>query len=274
MEFTPEEGARLNRLAFDGYDLLATEPDTFRPPEADLGEYEKRPVYGYDDCFPTVEPCRYPGRKWDIPDHGELCWLSWDFSEDVGGLLFSTASKALPTRFTRKLVFEESRLIWKFEVMNDGETEIPFQHVMHPLVKLDEIAGVKLHGFGGVFNATAGCDLGLNSADDLERYLLTLPECTANMLFVRGVEKGEVIWTYKSGAMLTESFPKKLFPTIGIWWNKSGYPDESGLRRCECAFEPVPGSTSTLAEAYEEGLCLNVQPGSRLAWEIGWHLSL
>lgn len=273
VEFTPEDGARLNRLAFDGIDLLTTEPDAFRPPASDLGEYENRPVYGYDDCFPTVEPCRHPGMEWDVPDHGELCWLSWDFSENNSALRFGAASKALPARFTRELVFDKSRLTWKFEVMNTGEKEISFQHVMHPLVRLDEIAGLKFPGFGSAFNAATGRDLGLNSAADLERYLLTLPYGTANMLFLREIESGEVGWTYESGATLTESFPKQLFPTIGIWWNNRGYPDETGIRRCECAFEPVPGSTSTLAEAYEEGLCLTVRPGSRLAWEISWDLS-
>ncbi len=78
VEYTKEDGARLNRLSFDNHDLMTIEPELFHPPSTDYGEYETRPVYGYDDCFPSVDVCEFPGKEWNIPDHGELCWLGWD----------------------------------------------------------------------------------------------------------------------------------------------------------------------------------------------------
>ncbi len=78
IEYDLDNGARLNRLCFDKFDLLTTNPENFRPPSEDYGEYETRPVFGYDDCFPSVDQCNYPGMDWKIPDHGELCWLKWN----------------------------------------------------------------------------------------------------------------------------------------------------------------------------------------------------
>ncbi len=273
VEFTPEDGGRLDRIAFDKYDFLTARPVSFVPPEKDFGEYENRPVYGYDDCFPTVEPCRDPVLQRNIPDHGELCWLKWGFRENSNSLLFSTSIKELAVTFIREMVFEESRLTWRFEVDNSGETGIHFQHVMHPLVRLDQVTNVKLPGFGSVFNETTGRGLGLKTPEALETYLLGRVRGTANMLFLRNIDRGELSWSYRNGPAVTVTFPKNLFPTIGIWWNNTGYPGESGLERCECAFEPVSGSSSTLLQAYKEGLCLAVPAESRLGWEVRWEVT-
>ena len=48
----PEDGARISILKYDGYDLFTGNPSAFKPPEKFIGEFETRPVYGYDDCFP------------------------------------------------------------------------------------------------------------------------------------------------------------------------------------------------------------------------------
>jgi hypothetical protein len=56
------DGARIGRLQFDGIDLLTRAPAAFRPPAGDYGDYELRPVYGYDDCFPTVDRT-FPSRS-------------------------------------------------------------------------------------------------------------------------------------------------------------------------------------------------------------------
>ena len=61
VEFTLKDGGRLDRLTYNNINLLTVEPDKFQPPQSDYGEYETRPVYGYDDCFPSVETCKFPG---------------------------------------------------------------------------------------------------------------------------------------------------------------------------------------------------------------------
>lgn len=93
------------------------------------------------------------------------------------------------------------------------------------------------------------------------------------MFFLRGIDKGEMNWTYRNGLRIKVLFPPKYFPSIGIWWNNSAYPNEDGCRRNECAFEPVPGLNSVLIDNYENGTCFSVLPGKTFKWKIDREVS-
>src|SRR5688572_15333965 len=81
------DGARITRLKYGRLSLLTSAPDPFRAPRQDFGRYEQRPVFGYDDCFPTIDSCHYPiGTQSALPDHGELCWLPWQVEVMPDGL--------------------------------------------------------------------------------------------------------------------------------------------------------------------------------------------
>lgn len=272
-EYDLQDGARIGKLVYDGIDLVTTEPEIFKAPEADYGLYETRPVYGYDDCFPSVEQSMYPGWKWKIPDHGELCWLPWEHEIQENCLIFSVGSKVLPLLFKRILVFGETSLIWKFEVINIGVTPLPFQHVIHPLMPLNDVTDVELPEFESL-NNEKGEQFHLKKPKDLKDFLLNRIPGDFHMLFLQGVKEGRINWTFKDILRIQMDYPLTLFPTIGIWWNNSGYPDEEGCRRNECAFEPIPGRSSTLAEAVDDKLALIAEPGKPFAWEITWNLEI
>ena len=76
-----------------------------------------------------------------------------------------------------------------------------------------------------------------------------------------------------NGINLLMEYDRALFPTIGIWWNNSGYPDENGLRRSECAFEPISGINSNLEETYRYGRYLNIGAFDAFEWNIYWKVS-
>src|SRR5690606_10881696 len=117
----PDDGARLVRLAWAGCELLTGEPEAFVVPVADFGAYERRPVFGYDDCFPTVDACGYPGGGGvPVADHGELCWRQWELGTEPGCLVASVHSELLPVTFVRRMRFVGDLLRWEFEVVNRG----------------------------------------------------------------------------------------------------------------------------------------------------------
>jgi len=272
VKYTREDGGRLDQLSYDGFDLLTTRSADFKSPDNDYGEYENRPVYGYDDCFPSVTECPYPESDWVVPDHGEVCWLPFKVEEETNGLLFSVKSQKLPLILKRKLHFTEYTLSWIFEVQSHGSETLPFQHVIHPLMPLNAVDGIESPGFESVFDDIQKRDLPLKSPDQLEKHLLNQPIGTANMLFLRSVEQGSLSIKFKGGPKLKMNFPHDLFPSIGIWWNNNGYPDEDGIRRNECAFEPVPGSNSSLEDAHKERSCLSVASGQQTSWRINWEI--
>ena len=274
VEYTAEDGGRLDRLSYEGYDLLTVEPKQFRPPAKDYGEYETRPVYGYDDCFPSVEPSPFPDMDWIVPDHGEICWLSWKVDKKPDSLIFSVNSEKLPVSFIREMKFSENAIVWNFKIVNHGNKIIPFLHVIHPLMPLNEIADFSLPNFKTLFDSIAKKEIPeLNTPEAVKEYLFKQKVGKTNMFFLREIEGNELTLTFKNNLQLKMIYPLEQFSSIGIWWNNSAYPDEDGCRRNECAFEPIPGLTSNLKENYETNRCWFVSPGETFSWQLIWEFS-
>lgn len=267
----PENGGRLRQLRHDGLDLLTAEPEIFEPPSADYGLYETRPVFGYDDCFPSVDPCWFPQGDWEVPDHGELCWLKWNVETEANGLVLWVESERMPLTFWRTLHFGKGELTWSFEIASQSDVDLGVMHVMHALMPISEITKIELPEFVELYDEVTEDVLDVRHAD-LPRLLLNEEDGTARMLLCRGLREGRLALSLKAGKRLTMEFPVDLFPTLGIWWNRKGFPDETRCRREECAFEPVPGSTSCLEDAYHDGSCLVVPAGKSLEWSVRWRI--
>jgi hypothetical protein len=268
----PEDGARISVLKYAGHDLLTANQPAFKPPERFYGEYETRPVYGYDDCFPTVDQCIYPNEQFECRDHGELCWMKWQVKLESNKLICHVDCLKPKVNFKRTLEFIGSSLKWEFEVFNISDTMLAFLHVMHALMPLKEIQCIKLPGFNKIIDDINAVGLDLKEAKDIAEHLLDLKSGTFEMLLLKDVKKGLIHLGFKNGLTLKIDYNIELFPTIGIWWNNSGYPDEEGLQRAECAFEPIPGINSNLEQSFADGTCLQVEPGKTLNWEINWNI--
>jgi hypothetical protein len=243
IEIIPEDGARISVLKYDGNDLLTTIQPSFKAPEKFLGDFETRPVYGYDDCFPSVDPCTFPDGKFKCRDHGELCWQKWKLTIDVDSLICSTDCIKPEVTFIRALGFSGNTITWRFEVKNRSSNKIPFLHVMHALMPLKNIQRTSLPGI-------------------------------YKMLLLREIGDGSIELGFKNGLTLQVDYDKKLFPTLGIWWNNGAYPGEAGLQRSECAFEPIPGTSSDLSKSLSDGVYLTADPGQTVSWEITWTMEL
>lgn len=270
LQCIPGDGARISRLRFAGVDLLTREPVDFRPPSGDFEAFELRPVYGYDDCFPSVDICRHPV-GFDVPDHGELVWLGWDVTAGEDRLTCRTTSELLPVTFTRELVFAESSLQWRFEVRNASAEAVPFMHVMHGLMPPTEIVGLRLPVCDDIVDEGSGNSWGdgADPASEGER-LVGLEAPAAEMLLMRGCRRGAVDATLRSGLTLAIEWPVELLPTLGIWWNVGGYPEATGLSRHECAFEPMAGTWSSLERSLADSDCQTVPAEASTAWSISW----
>lgn len=266
----PQDGGRISVLKYEGYDLLTTNPPGFKPPGRFYGEYETRPVFGYDDCFPSVDSCIYPDQQTVCRDHGELCWKEWKVEIMGNSLICSTDCLNPEVTFKRILDFTGNILTWRFEVVNESEKTIPFIHVMHALFPLEKIQYIKLPKFVKIFDEEKSVEHRLKNPHELENYLLTTKSGDYKMLLLKEICAGSIILGFQKGLNLNISFEIKLFPTIGIWWNNAGYPKEEGLQRTECAFEPIPGTSSDLSKSIRDGIYLVAKPGETLTWEIFW----
>jgi hypothetical protein len=272
IEYLPEDGARISVLKYRGHNLLTSEPVGFYPPVNFCGEYETRQVFGYDDCFPTVDVCPYPGAKFDCRDHGEICWQEWQAEIQGNRLICSTDCHNPAVNFKRIMTFEGKRLIWRFEVTSLSTERIVFLHVMHALLQLDNIKNLEIPGCRKIFDEIKSEETGLKSSAELGEWLLAFHPGSFGMFLLREISDGLVKLSFSSGLRLEISFEHKLFPTLGIWWNKGGYP-ESGQLRTECAFEPIPGTCSDLSKSVRDGVYLVVEPAKPMIWEVSWTVS-
>jgi hypothetical protein len=266
----PADGGRISVLRYKDQDLLTAKPVSFRAPDTFYGEYETRPVYGYDDCFPTCTPCKYPGDQSKCRDHGELCWNEWELDLTGNGMVCTTDCLKPEVRFIRILEFAGNRLTWKFEVVNRSAEKIVFLHLMHALLPLAEIQYIKLPDFLNITEENKHLDPSLKNSSDVEKHLLSLEPGDYEMLLLNEIEEVSVILGFHSGLALNMEYNIKMFPTLGIWWNNAGYPDEEGLRRTECAFEPIPGTSSDLSRSFSDESYLSAEPGETIRWEISW----
>jgi hypothetical protein len=272
IEYIPDDGARITVLRYAGYDLLTQKPDGFRAPDRFFGEYETRPVFGYDDCFPTVDPCSWPGRKSDYRDHGELCWQGWETEVSDKSLIFTTDCLQPAVNFMRKLTFEGNRLTWRFEVSALSEDRSVFLHVMHALLPPDKISYLEIPECWNIFDEISSEKTGWKSSKELGEHLLSVQPGSFAMLLLREIDIGTVKLGFRNDLKLEIGFDNKLFPTLGIWWNNGGYP-QSGQLRTECAFEPIPGTCSDLSKSFKDGVYLSLEPGNTMCWEVTWTIT-
>lgn len=266
----PEDGARISVLKYEGLDLLTANSTAFKPPEKFYGEYETRPVYGYDDCFPSVDPCIFPDEQFECRDHGELCWQEWQVQTDGNKLICCTDCLRPKASFKRMLEFAGNKLTWRFEVANISDKSIAFLHVMHALLPVKKIQYVKLPEFSKILDETKSVEPDLKNAHEVANHLLAIQSGVYEMLLLKDINTGSIYLGFQEGLTLHISFDNKLFPTIGICWNNAGYPNEAGLQRVECAFEPIPGSCSDLFKSFRDGIYLMAEPGKTFMWEINW----
>ena len=212
IESLPDDGGRISRLSYKGNELLCRTPVDFRSPVKDYGLYETRPVYGYDDCLPTVDKCKFPcAPGFNVPDHGELCWQKWFVERNCDILTFRTTSRKLPVEFIRQLVFSGNTLRWNFEVSNRGTVPIPFLHVMHPLMPLGSVKGFEMPEFSTVFDEINQKEMSFPDTKALERYLMNIRPGEFSMLILRGVKSGRMNVNFKFPLNLEIVFPEKLF---------------------------------------------------------------
>jgi len=272
LQCIPKDGARISVLRYEGQDLLTANPPSFKVPDKIHGEYESRPVYGYDDCFPTVDPCIYPDNQQEGRDHGELCWLEWDVQVEGNKLICSVDCLHPNVTFSRILDFAGNKLSWFFQIENTSATKLDFLHVMHPLLPLGQIRSIELPGYSSCFDEINLHELPLKFPLQVSGHLIEVESGFYEMLLLKNIDAGSVKLGFQNNTNLRISFDNKLFPTLGIWWNNAGYPDEAGLRRTECAFEPIPGTCSNLSKSFNDGSYLSVEPGKTLTWIIEWEI--
>ena len=136
-KFLPSEGGKLASFKAGGYEYLLQNPSRGFLRLGEEGDYVACECAGFDDMFPTIDPCAGTGGK-TYPDHGEICRMS--LSHEILG-------EKLAMRFvSEKFGYRIEKIIGKgdgdvleisYEIENTGCEPLPCLYAAHCLVNAE-----------------------------------------------------------------------------------------------------------------------------------------
>ncbi len=241
---------------------------------------------GWDEMFPSIDPCRYPDDPWrgtEIPDHGELWSVPWRAELRNGALQCRAYGIRFPYRLTKWLAFEaDGALYIRYRAENLSPFPFRFGWTAHPLFRA--IAGMRIvlpvrEGARFVVTAADGTMADAALPGRAHRWpIVELENGRLRMDAVSGRDRNTYakIWFCEpltegwarledpeTGQELTLEFPLAKVPYFALWLNYGGYLDG-----CHVAPEPSTGFGDSLADAIRDGRVATLSPhGSR-----EWHL--
>jgi len=284
---TPALGAKIVSL-FDkrsAVEWLAGSGARPVQPVAYGADFERQDMSGWDEMFPTISACTYPGPGArcgaSLPDHGEVWALPW-LREPAGpgALRLSVEGRALPYRLTRTLRFAASdTLAFDYHLHNWGPDPMPYIWAAHPQFACGNAAQIVLPphirqvcnvlppewGWGeeeAVYDwPTAQGETG---AQQLAR---TGPPSLAAARKFYVLPDDRTAWAalvrQPQGDWLRLAWDTDSVPYFGLWIDEGALHHQS-----VAAPEPTTGFYDSLALAWAKGQVLTLEPGAAAAWTL------
>ncbi len=284
----PEIGAKIVSLFDERNQLewLAGPGDRPLRPVPYGATFTDQDMSGWDEMFPTIIACDYPGQGdrhgVSLPDHGEVWALPWslDAAHD-GRLSFSVEGRALPYRLTRIADYSDAdTLRLRYQLSNLGTQPMPYLWAAHPQFACDKGADIVLPAqVTSVFNAidqlwgwgpsetlmnwpttsvTDGTEVRLDQigAPSLNR---------ARKFFV--LPEVQVGWAglirQPSRDWLRMQWDAHRVPYLGVWVDEGALNPES-----VAAPEPMTGFYDSLMVAYSKQRVALIEPGDTHRWTL------
>lgn len=256
--------------------------------------YSGAVAFGWDECLPTVAPCRDPVDPTApaLRDHGDQWGRPAEVTPDGVALGATWASPGRPYVFTRRLRLDGPRVIAEYELENRGAVDLPVLWSMHPLLALEPGARVEVEGLVSVRVAHA---VGLPLAPVPGR--ADWPETPGTdgravaLDVVRGPSAGTALKAFggwelyggwegaggeglpgvaavaqPDGSRLELTWYAPIAPNLGLWLDDGGWPPPPEAPRVQHALEPTTSPDDDLASAIAANRALVLAPAERVAW--------
>ena len=241
VQFTPEYGGKMlslidKRTAREF--LRQGEGTDYRILNYD-GDYVSAECSGFDDMFPTIDKAVYPFHPWkgvEMPDHGEVCGLNWDYCIDKDSVYMAVHGVRFPYKLEKWVGFSggstlcirymatnlsrfDMDFLWAAHVMldagNGGEIIVPYKDAKE--ARLVFTSDEKLGGYGDTIIwpsaiDTDGNERALNIVGRTEERIEAL-----KVYLKERLPEGLCAFRYaEDGTLLTLSFPENTVPYLGI----------------------------------------------------------
>jgi hypothetical protein len=284
----PELGGKMSSLirAETGREFLRQPAGRPLKPAVYGAAFENYDASGFDECFPTVAACQYPGGSFDgsaLPDHGELWSSRWQFEVHGEELWLPTAGRRLPYIFRKRIRLENEAVILQYKLESVADAPFYYLWSAHPLLKVDpgcrivlpkEVTNVLVQSSRNQRLGESGHSCRwprTRFADGAQTDLSVLgapTRQTADKLFTPRLSNGACALYYpESSESISFHFDSAIAPYVGIWICEGGWPSpEDG--HYTTALEPCTSPEDSLAEAIGRGECAQIQPAAWKGWEL------
>jgi galactose mutarotase-like enzyme len=284
----PRLGAKIVSLLDkrSGTEWLAGPGSRAVKPLAYGAAFEKQDMSGWDEMFPTISACAYPGpgaaHGAPLPDHGEVWALPWAVEEaNAGRLRLSVQGRALPYHLARTLAFvAPDTLALHYELVNLGSDPLAYIWAAHP--QFDCGAGAQIVLPPGVTQVCNVLPPAWGWGEPEARY--AWPQATGmdgtrrQIDQVGGPERRQARKFYvlpderigsaalvrqPAGPWLRLAWEPDAVPYFGLW------VDEGALHhQAVAALEPATGFYDSLALAWAQQRVAVLGPGQSTAWTL------
>ena len=236
--------------------------------------YGAREACGWDECFPTVAPCRHIGWPGVLRDHGELWGRAWQARPEEGSIAAWYESDRF--RFSRSIGLKRNELVACYSVTNLDR--VPFAYVwsQHCLLAVNTSDRIRLDGIvnpvvrDGVLK---GRMLHRQPFDwpkvpgigsDLTRIMDSDAELALKIH--AGTEDRPCATVHDGRSAISFSWSGLEVPAVGLWLNYGGW--QEGCPVHHIAIEPTTANSDSLASAEAIGMARVLESGQTHSWRI------
>ncbi len=290
--FLPEIGGKIKELinleSGTQYLLDNQNPDGNYSTDHYGADFSKYDVSGFDDCFPTIDPCvidslKNKYSKYSFPDHGEVWSRPWKYSISDNSVTFTISGEAFKYLLTKQYRLEENRITITYTLKNLSAEALPYIWSAHPLLKISEGARIILPKEVEMLYLNWASDAAIGKHGDIIQWPFILgSESTEDYSIVKDKQHNLALKCYTdelsdgyAGVYLPDkeesiffSFDAGENPYIGLWLCYGGWPPDDKNKHFTIGIEPSNGRPDSLAEAVKNRECSIINEYSENKWEL------
>jgi hypothetical protein len=287
MQVWPTYGGKISSIVdkADRFELLFNYPVELPTTSHYDTSYPAGWYAGWDECFPTIAPGKYPGHPYDgiaIPDHGELWGIPTVAVPTKDGITTVWHGLRFGYRLTRKLYLDGAGLTAEYKLVNLAPFDFRFVWAAHPLMSWIGEVELDLGSRDGgepmpcrLSHDAAGVESGETFAwstlgpDDFSR-LSSLSTKRGWKLFSENPVAQPAVVRYPSrGRQVSIAFASddEIAAYWGVWINTGGWAGHKHF-----ALEPTTGRYDALDRSVRDGSAASVVALGSVSWAMSWTL--
>lgn len=281
----PESGSKIQSI----YDKLLKREYLYQSPNKEFikstyaSNFGDGDLSGFDEVFPSIEQCFYPSGPWkgtNIPDHGEVWALPWEYKIDGATVTLNVSGVRFPYRLEKRIEFLSENIIRiSYNALNPSNFDFYFTWAPHTLFNCEQDTVITLPDSVKKIISTCSVENKLGKfgnchswpttvigeeAYDISKVYPKYPGKCEKYYAMGQVREGWcALRGITSGVTIGLSYPVDKVPYLGVW---------EGIinGRYVAALEPCTGDLDYLDTAVQWSRACSIKARSEYEWYLNF----